>query len=118
MPAVPVVVEYVETCKLLAQLGYDPGAVERGSMGPRGYSDGLRDYGWKKSDHWERLEAAMRLDESGPPNVGNAIKYLWRAGLKSDPDKSALAKQIEDLEKSRWYIADEIERLRAQKENA
>lgn len=51
-------------------------------------------------------------------NVGNAIKYLWRAGLKEDPDKSALNKQIEDLEKARWYIADEIKRLRAQKENA
>lgn len=51
-------------------------------------------------------------------NVGNAIKYLWRAGLKADPDRSALDKQIEDLEKSRWYIGDEIERLRAQKEIA
>lgn len=44
-------------------------------------------------------------------NVGNAIKYLWRAGLKkgtSDP----LSKQIEDLEKARWYITDEIVRLK------
>jgi hypothetical protein len=43
-------------------------------------------------------------------NIGNAIKYLWRAGLKAAPD--AHAKQIEDLEKARWYIADEIERLK------
>lgn len=50
-------------------------------------------------------------------NVGNAIKYLWRAGLKSDADKTARAKQIEDLEKAHWYIADEITRLKAQKEN-
>jgi hypothetical protein len=36
--------------------------------------------------------------------VGNAIKYLWRAGLKSkDP--------IQDLEKARWYIEREIARL-------
>lgn len=46
-------------------------------------------------------------------NVGNAIKYLWRAGLKHDPDRAALDKQIEDLEKARWYIADEIARLKA-----
>tara|TARA_Y100000593_G_scaffold81279_1_gene152008 strand:+ start:3806 stop:4024 length:219 start_codon:yes stop_codon:yes gene_type:complete len=34
--------------------------------------------------------------------VGNAMKYLWRAGLKDDAN--------EDLEKARWYIAREIER--------
>lgn len=46
-------------------------------------------------------------------NVGNAIKYLWRAGLKDDPGRTPLDKQIEDLEKARWYLADEIARLRA-----
>lgn len=44
-------------------------------------------------------------------NVGNAIKYLWRAGLKIDADKSFINKQIEDLEKAVWYIVDEIHRL-------
>ena len=39
-------------------------------------------------------------------NVGNAIKYLWRAGLK---DSDA---HIEDLRKAVFYINDEIERLR------
>jgi hypothetical protein len=34
--------------------------------------------------------------------VGNAIKYLWRAGLKGDA--------VEDLEKARWYIDREIRR--------
>lgn len=34
--------------------------------------------------------------------IGNAIKYLWRAGLKGDA--------IEDLEKAAWYIRREIER--------
>lgn len=54
-------------------------------------------------------------------NVGNAIKYLWRAGLKtiqnnpgagypfSIPDRK---KHIEDLEKAAWYINREIERKR------
>lgn len=39
-------------------------------------------------------------------NIGNAIKYLWRAGRKGDATK-----EIEDLRKARWYIADEIKRL-------
>ena len=54
-------------------------------------------------------------------NIGNAIKYLWRAGLKDSEGvtgvelhgelSSAQKKQIEDLKKARWYIADEITRL-------
>lgn len=44
-------------------------------------------------------------------NVGNAIKYLWRAGLKGDSGQSAKKKQIEDLRKAVWYIEDEIKRL-------
>ena len=35
--------------------------------------------------------------------VGNAIKYLWRAGEKGH--------YIQDLEKARWYINREIERM-------
>jgi hypothetical protein len=44
-------------------------------------------------------------------NVGNAIKYLWRAGLKQDPGKDVLQKQVEDLRKAVFYINDEIARL-------
>jgi hypothetical protein len=44
-------------------------------------------------------------------NIGNAIKYLWRAGLKQSADKSAQEKQIEDLKKAAFYINDEIRRL-------
>ncbi|MFA5132664.1 MAG: DUF3310 domain-containing protein [Candidatus Paceibacterota bacterium] len=36
-------------------------------------------------------------------NIGNAIKYLWRAGLKNN--------QLEDLQKAAWYVNREIERL-------
>lgn len=39
--------------------------------------------------------------------VGNAMKYMWRAGLKGD----TASKQIEDLKKARWYLTREIERL-------
>lgn len=38
-------------------------------------------------------------------NRGNAIKYIARAGRK-DPET-----EIEDLEKAKWYIQREIERL-------
>lgn len=38
-------------------------------------------------------------------NIGNAIKYLWRAGLKDGNS------DIQDLQKAVWYIQDEIERL-------
>lgn len=37
-------------------------------------------------------------------NIGNAIKYLWRAGMKDS--------EIQDLEKAVWYIKDEIQRLK------
>lgn len=38
--------------------------------------------------------------------LGNAIKYIWRAGLKSE-------NSIEDLEKAVWYVNREIELLKA-----
>ena len=45
-------------------------------------------------------------------DVGNAIKYLWRAGLKGDGG-DPINKQIEDLRKAMFYINDEIKRLEA-----
>lgn len=35
-------------------------------------------------------------------NLGNALKYIWRADLKDDA--------IEDLEKAQWYIRRELKR--------
>ena len=43
--------------------------------------------------------------------VGNAIKYLWRAGLKTEAGKSNRDKEIEDLRKAAWYVQQEITRL-------
>lgn len=43
--------------------------------------------------------------------IGNAIKYLWRAGLKSEENLSKKEKQIEDLNKAIWYIKQEIKLL-------
>jgi hypothetical protein len=36
--------------------------------------------------------------------LGNAIKYIWRAGLKADDP-------VQDLSKALWYIQREIARL-------
>lgn len=44
-------------------------------------------------------------------NIGNAIKYLWRAGFKEDKDRKLIDKQVEDLNKAVWYLVDEIHRL-------
>lgn len=36
--------------------------------------------------------------------LGNAIKYISRAGKKNDSDKTVKEKEIEDLKKAIWYI--------------
>lgn len=48
-------------------------------------------------------------------SIGNAIKYLWRAGIKKDASLSDKQKEIEDLEKAIWYISDRIKQLRDDK---
>lgn len=35
-------------------------------------------------------------------NLGNAVKYIWRAGLKGNA--------LQDLEKAKWYIEREIQK--------
>lgn len=44
-------------------------------------------------------------------SIGNAIKYLWRAGLKVDAGLTDRQKEIEDLNKAIWYIKDRIKQL-------
>ena len=41
-------------------------------------------------------------------NIGCAIKYLWRAGLKTEEGKPDREKEIEDLNKALWYIEDYV----------
>lgn len=43
-------------------------------------------------------------------NLGNVLKYIWRAGKK---DQNT---EIEDLEKARYYIEREIERIQSGKD--
>ena len=47
----------------------------------------------------------IQLTEQMNFNRGNAVKYICRAGLKSKDT------EIEDLQKARWYITREIDRL-------
>jgi hypothetical protein len=35
-------------------------------------------------------------------NLGNALKYIWRADLKGN--------SIEDLQKAKWYVERELEK--------
>lgn len=41
--------------------------------------------------------------------LGNAIKYIWRAGLKEDA--------VQDIEKAIWYLSREIYRRKKEKLN-
>lgn len=43
--------------------------------------------------------------------IGNAIKYLWRAGLKKEEGYSDKNKEVEDLKKAIWYINEKIKSL-------
>ena len=42
-------------------------------------------------------------------NLGNAVKYIWRAGEKTEDP-------LQDLEKARWYLDREIQRIKKQGE--
>jgi hypothetical protein len=53
------------------------------------------------TDHPSGVECITITEHMGF-NLGNAIKYIWRADLKG----AAIA----DLEKAAWYIAREIDR--------
>lgn len=50
---------------------------------------------------------AITITEAFSFNLGNAMKYIWRAGLKT---KDA----TQDLEKAAWYLGREIQRLKRQ----
>lgn len=47
-------------------------------------------------------------------NLGNAVKYIWRAGLKSIGRGGAPARdaaKVQDLQKALWYIERELTRI-------
>lgn len=57
--------------------------------------------------HYKQHESGIeciQITEGFNFNIGNAIKYLWRAGLKDN--------KTDDLKKALWYVAREIERVK------
>lgn len=48
-------------------------------------------------------------------DLGNALKYILRAGHKSESGMSSLDKTIEDLEKAIFYLKDKIKLLENEK---
>ena len=54
----------------------------------------------------ECIEVTEHLDFC----IGNAIKYLWRSGLKGEA-------KVEDMKKAIWYINRKIELVEKEKEN-
>ena len=57
------------------------------------------------ADGWSNGAEVIDLTEHLSFCAGNVVKYVCRAGRK-DPDK-----HVEDLEKARWYLDREIERV-------
>lgn len=53
----------------------------------------------------ECIEITQHLDFC----IGNAIKYLWRAGLKGEA-------KVEDMKKAIWYINRKIELVEKESE--
>lgn len=65
-------------------------------------------YNWlKKLAGVEVIDITRHLDF----DLGNAVKYILRAGRKSEEGYDDKAKTIEDLRKAVWYINDKIKTL-------
>lgn len=58
--------------------------------------------------HYQRKDGIECIDiiRHYTCDIANAIKYLWRAGLKPEMGKDDAEKEIEDLKKALWYIGD------------
>ncbi len=44
-------------------------------------------------------------------DLGNAVKYILRAGHKQEEGMTDAEKRVQDLQKAAWYINDEINNL-------
>lgn len=47
--------------------------------------------------------------------LGNVVKYVIRAGRKSEQGLSDIDKSIEDLEKAKYYLEDRIKHLKEER---
>lgn len=65
-------------------------------------------YAWiKERAGFELIDLLRYLDYDS----GCAIKYIVRAGHKTEQGMTMREKQIEDLKKAMWYIQDRINQL-------
>ena len=65
-------------------------------------------YNWlKKLAGVEVIDITRHLDF----DLGNAVKYILRAGRKTEEGYDNRSKTIEDLKKAVWYINDKIKTL-------
>ena len=62
---------------------------------------------YKLSNGIEVLDIVRDL----PFNIGNVVKYVIRAGKKKEAGLSDKQKQIEDLEKAKFFLEDAIKQL-------
>ena len=58
------------------------------------------------TSHPSRVECIQVTEHMGF-NLGNAVKYVWRADLKGNA--------IKDLEKAKWYIERELKKRQKKK---
>lgn len=54
------------------------------------------------NNHPARIEC-IQVVEHMSFNLGNVVKYIWRSGEKGTT--------VEDLQKAKWYLEREIQRL-------
>lgn len=73
-----------------------------GHVTPHGVSDDAVEHPPHYTSHPSGVEC-ITVTEHMSFNLGNAVKYIWRAGSKGDA--------IEDLRKAAWYVQREIDRL-------
>ena len=65
-------------------------------------------YNWlKKLAGVEVIDITRHLDF----DLGNAVKYILRAGRKTEEGYDNRSKTVEDLKKAVWYINDKIKTL-------
>lgn len=98
-------------CGRASSLATQPGAIEHAAALDKGLieREQLRFKAVNHPSHYNSHPSGVEcitIIEPMTLNVGNAIKYCWRAGLKPGADV------ITDLEKAVWYLQREIGRLR------
>ena len=71
-------------------------------------------YGEINPDYYKENSGIECIDVVKDMNfpLGNAIKYLWRAGKKLYDGDDAIKSKIKDLKKAIWYINCELNKYK------